>query len=450
MNTAALGRDAFSIGRSAAGSPSLPEVHRTIEVPKGASSGANAKRLLAFAGPGYMVAVGYMDPGNWATSIAGGSQFGYSLLAVIFTSNLMAMLFQAAAVRLGLASGRDLAQACRAHFSPRINLMLWLFCEVAIVACNLAEVLGMAIGLNLLFGLPLLAGVCVTVVDVMLILALQRRGFRCLEAVVITLVALIGVSFAAQLVWLHPPIAAVLGGFLPRAEIVTNPEMLYLAVGIVGATVMPHNLYLHSSIVQTRRHDTSPAGTRQAIRFATIDSTLALALALFVNAAILIVAAGAFNRPGQAPVTELPDAYRLLSPLLGVGIASAVFGVALLASGLSSSVTGTLAGQIVMEGFLEIKLSPATRAFLTRMIAIVPAVVATAFYGSAGASALLVFSQVVLSLQLPFAIVPLLMFTTRRRHLGEMAFGRGMTIALWSAAAVVVTLNVWMLPLLSG
>ena len=445
MNTAALGHDTFSTGRSAAGSPSLPEVHRTITVPTGSRGADSAKRMFAFAGPGYLVAVGYMDPGNWATSIAGGSQFGYSLLAVIFASNLMAMLFQAAAVRLGLASGRDLAQACRDQFPPRINLMLWLFCEVAIVACNLAEVLGMAIGLNLLFGLPLLAGVCVTVVDVMLILALQRRGFRYLEAVVIALVALIGVSFGAQLLWLHPPLAAVLGGFLPSAGIVTNPEMLYLAVGIVGATVMPHNLYLHSAIVQTRRHDKTPEGTRQAIRFATVDSTVALGLALFVNAAILIVAAGAFNRPGQAPITELSDAYRLLSPLLGVGIASAVFGVALLASGMSSSVTGTLAGQIVMEGFLQIRLSPALRALLTRLIAIVPAVVATAWYGSAGASALLVFSQVVLSLQLPFAIVPLLMFTTRRKHLGELAFGHKMSALLWASAAVVVSLNVWML-----
>lgn len=445
MNHTVLVRGNFSIGSSQAGSPSLSEMHRSIPVPQGGSGTANAKRILAFAGPGYLVAVGYMDPGNWATSIAGGSQFGYSLLAVIFASNLMAMLFQAAAVRLGLASGRDLAQACREQFAPRINLMLWLFCEIAIVACNLAEVLGMAIGLNLLFGMPLIVGVCVTVVDVMLILALQSRGFRSLEAVVIALVLLIGVCFAAQLFWLHPPIAAVLGGFVPTAEIVTNPEMLYLAVGIVGATVMPHNLYLHSAIVQTRKHDKTLEGTRQAIRFATLDSTLALGLALFVNAAILIVAAGAFNRPGQAPITELSDAYRLLSPLLGVGIASAVFGVALLASGLSSSVTGTLAGQIVMEGFLDIKLSPALRAFLTRIIAIVPAVVATAWYGSAGASALLVFSQVVLSLQLPFAIVPLLMFTTRRKCLGELAFGRKMSVALWVCAAIVVSLNLWML-----
>lgn len=424
---------------------SLPHVHRSIPVPRGASRSETARRALAFAGPGYMVAVGYMDPGNWATSIAGGSQFGYSLLAVILVSNVMAMLFQAAAVRLGLASGRDLAQACREQFPPRINLLLWFFCEIAIVACNLAEVLGMAIGLNLLFGLPLLAGVCITVIDVMLILALQSRGFRCLEAVVIALVALIGVCFASQLVWLQPSLTQVLSGFLPRAQIVTDPQMLYLAVGIVGATVMPHNLYLHSAIVQTRRHDRTPAGTRQAIRFATLDSTVALALALFVNAAILVVAAGAFHRPGQAPVSELSEAYHLLSPLLGVGMASAVFGIALLASGLSSSVTGTLAGQIVMEGFLQIRLSPALRALVTRLIAIVPAIAATAWYGSAGASALLVFSQVVLSLQLPFAIVPLLMFTTRRKILGEQAFGRGMSTVLWMGAIVVVSLNLWML-----
>ncbi|CAN5480597.1 Nramp family divalent metal transporter [soil metagenome] len=424
--------------------PSLPDVHRSIAIPIGGAR-FNPRRMLAFAGPGYLVAVGYMDPGNWATSIAGGSQFGYSLLAVILLSNMMAMLFQAAAVRLGLASGRDLAQACRESFPPVINFALWLLCEVAIVACNVAEVLGMAIGLNLLFGMTLLQGVCVTVIDVMLILALQKKGFRYLEAVIVALVTLIGVCFALQLLWLQPSIAAILGGFVPRAEIVTNPEMLYLAVGIVGATVMPHNLYLHSSIVQTRRHDTSESGTREAIRFATIDSTVALALALFVNAGILIVAGSAFFRPGTAPVTELADAYRLLSPLMGVGIASAVFGVALLASGLSASVTGTLAGQIVMEGFLRIRLSPAVRALLTRGIAIIPAIIATAWYGSDGASALLVASQVVLSLQLPFAIIPLLIFTTRRKHLGVLAFGRRMSMLLWAAAAVVVTLNVWML-----
>jgi manganese transport protein len=341
MNLATLG-----MRRVRQGSPSLPQVHRSVVVPgavPGVVSGVGsaAKRMLAFAGPGYLVAVGYMDPGNWATSIAGGSQFGYALLSVIFISNLMAMLLQAAAVRLGLAGGQDLAQACRQHFPPSVNLVLWLLCEVAIIACNLAEVLGMAIGLNLLFGMPLLLGVAVTVVDVMLILALQSRGFRSLEAVIIALVSVVGLCFAAQLVWLHPPVAAVLGGFIPRSEIITNPEMLYLAVGIVGATVMPHNLYLHSAIVQTRQHAQTPEGTRTAIRFATADSTFALALALFVNAAILVVAAGAFNRSGAAPITELSQAYALLTPTLGVGIASAVFGVALLASGLSASVTGT-------------------------------------------------------------------------------------------------------------
>ncbi len=442
MNSAAAAPELSALSRRTVRALSLPEVHRSVAVPKRSDGASNAKRALAFAGPGYLVAVGYMDPGNWATSIAGGSQFGYSLLSVILISNLMAMLFQAAAVRLGLASGRDLAQMCREQYPPAISFLLWVLCEIAIVACNIAEALGMAIGLNLLFGLPLLVGVCITVVDVMLILALQRRGFRSLEAVVIGLVLLIGLCFALQVAWLQPPLAAVLSGFLPRAEIVTNPEMLYLAVGIVGATVMPHNLYLHSSIVQTRANAPSTAGKEEAIRFATLDSTLALGLALFVNAGIMILAAGAFHQPGQAPVTELSEAHRLLSPLLGVGIASAVFGVALLASGLSSSVTGTLAGQIVMEGFLQIRLPRVTRALLTRGIAIVPAVIATAWYGSAGAGALLVSSQVVLSLQLPFAIVPLLLFTTRRKHLGAMAFGGAMTISLWLAAAFVVSLNV--------
>ena len=445
MPTVALNGTSLADMPQAHGDASLPQVHRSVAVPADAPGVSRTRQMLAFAGPGFLVAVGYMDPGNWATSIAGGSQFGYPLLAVIFVSNVMAMLFQAAAARLGLASGLDLAQACRAHCSPRVNLMLWGVCEIAIVACNLAEVLGMAIGLNLLFGIALQWGVCITVADVMLILALQRGGFRRLEAVIIGLSALVGLCFAAQLMWLQPSLAAIAGGFVPRADIVTNPEMLYLAVGIVGATVMPHNLYLHSSIVQTRRHDRTPAGTRRAIRFATVDSTVALGLALFVNAGILIVAAGAFHRPGTAPVTELADAYRLLSPVLGVGIASTVFGVALLASGMSSSVTGTLAGQIVMEGFLRIRMSLAARALLTRAMAIVPALVATAWYGSAGASALLVFSQVVLSLQLPFALVPLLLFTTRRRHLGALAFGRRMSIALWAAALLVLVLNVWML-----
>ena len=438
MNWSAHGLNRIGKSRS-----SLPQVHRAVCVP-GAAGGA-ARRMLAFAGPGYLVAVGYMDPGHWATSIAGGAQFGYALLSVVFISHLMAMALLAAAVRLGLAGRQDLAQACRQHFAPSVNLLLWAVCEVATIACNLAEVLGMAIGLNLLFGIPLLLGVCLTVADVMLILSLQNRGFRSLEAVVIALVTLVGTCFAAQLVWLQPPLAAVLDGFIPRVAIVASPEMLYLAVGIVGATVMPHNLYLHSAIVQTRPYAQTPEGTRTAIRFATLNSTVALALALLVNAAIMVVAASAFNRPGVGPVTQLSEANALLSPMLGVGIASAVLGVALVASGLSASVTGTLAGHIMVEGFWDIRLSPPVCALLTRCIAVVPAMVAVAWYGSAGASALLVFSQVVLGLQLPFTVFPLLWFTTRRKHLGDLAFGWTMSVLLWTAALAIVVLNAWML-----
>jgi len=406
---------------------------------------ALARRCCTFAGPGCMVAVGYMDPGNWATSIAGGSRYGEALLAVVVASSLMAMLFQAAAVRLGLAGDEDLAQACRRHFGRGTGIALWLFSEIAIVACNLAEVLGMAIGLNLLFGLPLFAGVCITVVDVLLVLALQSRGFRWVEAVVGGLVAAITACFVAQLAWAQPSGHAILRGLALAPRIAADPEMLYLAVGIVGATVMPHNLYLHSAIVRTRSGARDPASMRHAIRWSTIDSTLALGLALFVNAAILIVAAAAFHRPGQAVVTELSEAYRLVSPTLGVALASTVFGAGLLASGLSASITGTLAGQVVMEGFMDIRLSPARRALLTRALAIVPAAAATAWFGAGGASGLLVFSQVVLSLQLPFALVPLLLFTTRRRHLGVHAFGRAATLALWTAATLVICLNVWLL-----
>ena len=421
------------------------DVHGSIPSPGPLAAPPRWRRMLVFFGPGYLVAVGYMDPGNWATSLAGGSRFGYALLAVILASNAMAMLFQAAAVRLGIAGGMDLAQACRRHFSPVVSLALWLLCEVAIVACNVAEVIGMAIGLNLLFGVPLTAGVVVTLLDVMLILALQRRGFRWLEAVIVALVVTVGVCFAFEIAWLEPSWAAVLAGFVPRPRIVADPEMLYLAVGIVGATVMPHNLYLHSALVQTRRHERTPEGEREAIRFATIDSTLALGLALVVNAAIMVLAAGAFHRPGIGPVAELADAYRLLSPLLGVGVASALFGIALVCAGLSSSVTGTLAGQVVMEGFLDLRISPAARALVTRAVAIVPAVVVTAWYGSSGANALLVFSQVVLSLQLPFALVPLLVFTTRRSVLGAHAFAPRAAALLWAAAALVIALNGWML-----
>ena len=426
--------------------PSLQGAHRSIAVPA-ASAGwlARVRRLGAFVGPGYLVAVGYMDPGNWATSLAAGSRYGTALLGVIVVSNLIAMMFQSAAVRLGVAGRIDLARACRAHLPRSLNLLLWLGCEVAIVACNLAEVLGMAMGLELLFGIPMPIGVALTAFDVAIVLALQRRGFRCVEAVVAILVAVVAVCFLAQLAWAHPSLAAVLHGALPGARRFTEGEFVYLAVGIVGATVMPHNLYLHSAVVQTRRHDDSPGGTRHAIRCATADSNVALALATSVNVAILVVAASAFHRPGLAPVTDLSQAYRLISPLLGVGIASTVFGVALLASGLSASVTGTLAGQVVMEGFLSWKLGPGARALATRALAIGPALVAAAWFGTEGASKLLVLSQVILSLQLPFALLPLLLFTTRRRYLGAHAFGPWTATAMWLAAGLVVALNLWML-----
>jgi manganese transport protein len=414
----------------------------SVAAPGGASKSSVIRRILSFAGPGYMVAVGYMDPGNWATSLSAGSVFGYSLLSVILLSNVMAMLLQAAAVRLGIASGLDLAQSCRQHFSPQVNFVLWLACEAAIVACNVAEVLGMACGLGMIFHIPLVFGVCITALDVMLVLRLQRRGVRHLELFIIGLVALIAACLAAQMWWLHPPIAAMAQGFLPTSQIVTRPEMLYLAVGIVGATVMPHNLYLHSSIVQSRAPDHSGGGVCHAIRYATVDSNLALGLALFVNVAILVLAAGAFHKPGQPPVSELQDAYRLLTPLLGAA-AGTVFGIGLIASGLSSSITGTLAGQIVMEGFLHIRVSRAQRALLTRCLAIVPAVAVTIAFGDAGVGRLLVLSQVILGLQLPFAVVPLLWFTTRSKHLGVHAFKRSTTVILWSIAIALIAINGW-------
>ena len=425
--------------------PSLQSVHRSIAVPAaGPSLAGRARRLAAFVGPGYLIAVGYMDPGNWATSLAAGSRYGTALLGVILASNLMAMLFQSASVRLGLAGGTDLARACREHFPSWVNAGLWIGCELAIVACNLAEVLGMAIGLKLLFGIPMPLGVAMTAFDVAIVLALQRRGFRCVEAVVAALVATVGTCFVAQLAWAHPSLRTVLAGAVPSLHRLADGDFIYLAVGIVGATVMPHNLYLHSAVVQTRRHDGSVEGTRHAIRCATLDSNVALLLATFVNVALLVVAATAFHRPGQSPVTDLSQAFTLISPLLGVGIASAVFGIALLASGLSASVTGTLAGQVVMEGFLSWKLSAGARALATRALAIGPALVAAAWFGTEGASRLLVLSQVILSLQLPFALLPLLLFTTRRRYLGVHAFDRPTALVMWSCALGVVGLNGWM------
>jgi manganese transport protein len=403
------------------------------------------KGFLSFVGPGYIVAVGYMDPGNWATSLGAGSAFGYSLLSVVLLSSVMAMLLQAAAVRLGITSGFDLAQTCRRHFGRRTNVVLWLGCEVAIVACNLAEVLGMACGLNLLFHIPLSAGVCITALDVMLALGLRRKGVRHLEAFIIALTAVVAGCFAAELWWLRPSAAAVAAGFIPTPDILTRQDMLYLAVGIVGATVMPHNLYLHSAIVQTRGYGECKPDRRQAVRYATLDSNIALSLALLVNVGILVLAAGAFHRPGQPPISELGDAYHLLSPLLGVRAASTVFGIGLIASGLSSSITGTLAGQIVMEGFLDIRISRAGRALLTRGLAIFPAVAAATWFGGAGVGRLLILSQVILGMQLPFAVVPLLWFTTRRAYLGGHAFKARTGLVLWTVAAMVIAVNLWVI-----
>ena len=422
---------------------SLPEVNATVAVP--VFGGHWARRLLAFLGPGYLVSVGYMDPGNWATDLAGGSKFGYTLLSVILLSNLMAILLQALAARLGIATDRDLAQACRASFSKPVNLLLWLACEAAIIACDLAEVIGTAIALKLLFGIPLIGGALITALDAFLLLLLMNRGFRFLEAFVIALLVVIAVCFAVQIAAAAPPVAAMLRGFVPSPEIVTNPEMLYIAIGIIGATVMPHNLYLHSSIVQTRAYDRTDEGRRDAIKWATADSTIALMLALFINASILIVAAATFHSSGHSDVAEIGQAFELLSPLLGLGIASTLFAVALLASGLNSTVTATLAGQIVMEGFLHLRLPNWARRLLTRGIAIVPVVVVTALYGERGTAELLVFSQVVLSMQLPFAVIPLVRFVSDRRKMGQFAISRTTAAVAWIVAGIIVALNLKLL-----
>ena len=427
-----------SAWHSSAGLPSLPEVHRTIPVHRG---GSFFRKLLAFAGPGYLVAVGYMDPGNWATDIAGGAQFGYTLLSVVFLSNLMAMFLQALSAKLGIATGRDLAQACRDHYSKRVAVGLWLFSEIAIAACDLAEVLGSAIALQLLFGLPLLAGVLITSGDVLLILALQGRGFRWIEALVITLIGVISACFAYEIFFAQPLWHDALRGFVPTLQIVSNPAMLYIAIGIMGATVMPHNLYLHSSIVQTRAIGRGADDKREAIKFAILDSTIALGLALFINAAILVLGAAAFHKRGMTSVAEISSAYKLLSPVLGASFASVLFAVALLASGQNSTLTGTLAGQIVMEGFLHIRLSPWMRRLITRLIAILPAALVIALMGERQVTSLLVLSQVVLSFQLPFAVVPLVRFTSDRGKMGEFV-NRPWVVALaWSIAAAIIVLN---------
>jgi manganese transport protein len=418
---------------------SLGAAHRSIAVPVGV--GQFWKKLLAFAGPGYLVAVGYMDPGNWATDIAGGSAFGYTLLSVILFASILAMFLQALSAKLGIASGRDLAQACRDTYSPRVNMGLWVLCELAIIACDLAEVLGTAIALKLLFGLPLVAGVLLTGFDVLLILGLQQRGFRKLEAIIIALLVVIGGCFAFELALSRPDMAAVLHGFVPTASIVSDPAMLYVAIGILGATVMPHNLYLHSSIVQTRRFERTEAGKREAFKLAAIDSTTALTLALFINAAILILAASTFHVAGRYDIADLGDAFHLLSPMLGAGAASVLFAVALLAAGQNSTVTGTLAGQIVAEGFGGLVLPAWLRRSATRLLAIVPAAVVIIMVGDAGATKLLIASQVVLSLQLPFAVIPLVRMTSDRGMMGTLVNSRTVTLIAWGVAAILITLN---------
>jgi manganese transport protein len=418
--------------------PSLPESHRTIPFSSGASW---FRKILAFAGPGYLVAVGYMDPGNWATDIGGGSKFGYTLLSVILISNLMAMFLQALSAKLGIATGRDLAQACREQYSRRTGLFLWVVCEIAIAACDLAEVLGSAVALKLLFGLPLLAGVLITAFDVLIVLALQGRGFRLVEAFVVTLIASIAACFAYEIFFAHPLWREAAIGFIPRAEILRNREMLYIAIGILGATVMPHNLYLHSSIVQTRAFGSSTRDRREAVRYAIFDSTLALGFALFINAAILVLGAAAFHTRGLHNVAEIADAYKLLTPVLGASLASTLFACALLASGQNSTLTGTLAGQIVMEGFLDIRLKPWLRRLITRSIAIIPAALVIGFAGENKVTSLLILSQVILSFQLPFAVIPLIQFTNSRARMGEFANSRLTAVVAWIVAATILFFN---------
>ncbi len=420
---------------------SLPEVHKSIPVPKHYSF---FRKLMVFAGPGFMVAVGYMDPGNWATDLAGGSKFGYDLLFVILLSNCFAMILQHLALKLGIVTGRDLAQICRDKYSRKTAIFFWLMAEVMIVACDLAEVIGSAIALKLLFGIPVLAGVIITVADVFVILLLQRRGFRYIEAVVVTLIATITLSFITELFLSGPDAIPLLQGFLPGTNLFLNPEMLYIGIGILGATVMPHNLYLHSAIVQTRNYEETEEGKREAVKFATIDSTVALFLALFVNSAILIVSAATFHFSGHTGVAEIDEAYKLFAPLLGTGVASILFAVALLASGQNSTLTGTLAGQVIMEGFLNLRVKPWVRRIITRLTAIVPAVLVIIIYGSKGLTNLLILSQVILSIQLSFAVFPLIMFTGSKKVMGSFANGKILTVVSWVVALIIAGLNVWL------
>jgi manganese transport protein len=423
-------------------SVSLPEIYASIPIPHGAGFW---KKMFAFAGPGYLVAVGYMDPGNWATDLAGGARYGYTLLSVILISNVMAIVLQALAARLGIASGRDLAQACRDSYSRPATIALWLLCEIAICACDLAEVIGSAIALNLLFGLPLIWGVCLTALDVLMILFLQHRGFRYVEALVVGLILMIAGSFAVELWLSRPELTGVVAGFVPHLEIMRNGDMLYIAIGILGATVMPHNLYLHSSIVQTRKYTDTHESRQEAIGFATIDSSFALMFALFINAAILIMAAATFHGTPFEQVAEIGDAYKLLAPLLGTTMASVLFAVALLCSGQNATLTGTLAGQIVMEGFINLRLRPWLRRLITRLLAIIPAVIVIALYGESGTGPLLILSQVILSLQLPFAVFPLVAFTGDRHKMGAFVAPVWLRALAWTIAVIILLLNVVLL-----
>lgn len=421
---------------------SLSEVFGTVDVPKNAS---NWRKFMAFFGPGLMIAVGYMDPGNWATDIAGGAKFGYTLLSVIFISNIFAIFLQHLALKLGIATGRDLAQACRDAYSKPVSILLWVLCEIAIAACDLAEVLGSALALNLLFGIPLFYGVCITAFDVLLILYLNNKGFRLLEIIVGVLILTISVCFGLELWLSKPELLPMAKGLVPSIQLLKNKEMLYIGIGILGATVMPHNLYLHSSIVQTRKIENTSVAKKSAIKFATLDSTLALLIAFFINASILILAAAAFHNTGNQDVADINSAYKLLNPLLGVKFAALVFGIALLASGQNATLTGTLAGQIVMEGFLNIKLKPWLRRLITRLIAIIPALIVTYLYGENGVGDLLVLSQVVLSLQLSFAVIPLVLFTSNKAKMGEFANATWLNIWVVIIATVILSLNIYLL-----
>ncbi|MCM3238650.1 Nramp family divalent metal transporter [Heyndrickxia oleronia] len=419
---------------------SLEEVNNSVKVPNKAGFW---RKFLAFAGPGSLVAVGYVDPGNWATSIAGGARFGYTLLSVILISNLMAILLQGLSAKLGIVTGRDLAQATRDATGKKMAVFLWILTELAIIATDLAEVIGSAIALNLLFGIPLLMGIIITTLDVLLLLLLQKKGFRIIESIIIVLMTTIFGVFAFEVIISKPKVSALLSGYVPKAEIVTNPEMLFISLGILGATVMPHNLYLHSSIVQTRQFTRDRQGKKEAIKFSLLDSTFSLTIAFLINSGILILGAAAFHGTGL-DVSEIEGAYKLLSPTLGVGIASTLFAVALLASGQNSTITGTLTGQIVMEGFVNLRISPWLRRLITRLIAVIPAFIVTWIAGSRGTADLLLWSQVILSLQLPFAVVPLVLFTSSKRKMGEFTNSMWVKVLSWLCTLVIIALNIFL------